>query len=149
MKMIESDTRDTHSMSLTLGLCAALSTAACVACDVRDFLPIPKVALVQPKDEALVTSPVYFEMEAKHWVIEPPTERHDGAGYFVIVLEGGCVEPGRLVPFEGPYVHVADGGFVAWVDLAPGKYDVCLQVADGNHRATQLVHEVSFEVVEN
>ena len=149
MKNNESELRNCHLNSLALGLCAALSTAGLTACDLRDFLPIPGVELVQPKKGALVTSPVYFEMEAKNWKIEPPTERRDGAGYFVIVLDGGCVPAGRLVPFEEQYVHVADGGYVAWVELAPGAYDVCLLVADGNHRATQLVHEVAFEVVED
>ena len=76
-------------------------------------------------------------------------ERRDGAGYFVIALEGGCVPSGRLVPFDERFVHVADGGYMAWVDMTPGEYHVCLMVADGNHRATPLVHEVSFEVVEN
>ena len=139
----------THREALILGLCAMFSTAVLTACDVRDFLPVPRAALVQPEDGAKVTSPVYFEMEAKNWDIEPPTERRDGAGYFVIALEGGCVPSGRLVPFDERFVHVADGGYMAWVDMTPGEYHVCLMVADGNHRATPLVHEVSFEVVEN
>ena len=117
-------------------------------CDVRDFLPIPAVEVVQPPNESFVTSPVYLEFEAKNWEIEPPTMRRDGAGYFVLVLEGGCVPPGRLVPFEDEYVHLQDGEFTVWVDLLPGSYDACLQIADGNHRATSLTSEVKFEVVE-
>jgi len=146
MKMNESDTK-THTFSLALGLTAALSATACVACDVRDFLPIPKVAFVQPKNDALVTSPVYFELEAKNWVIEEAGERRDGAGYFVISLVNGCVEEGRLVPLSEDYLHLRDGSYTAWAYMLPGNHHVCLQVADGNGRAIPLIDEIDFEVV--
>lgn len=135
--------QNTH---IALTLLATLAVGA--GCDLRDFVPIPGVEIVQPTEASMVTNPVYFELDAKHWDIEPPTERRDGAGYFVLVLEGGCLPAGRLVPFEGQYVHLQEGEFTTWVDLAPGVYEVCLQVADGNHRATSLTDEVKFEVVE-
>lgn len=131
------------------GVLYALSFAALTAaCDLRDFVPIPGISVVQPKNEALVTTPVYFELDAKNWDIEPPSAQRDGAGYFVLILQGGCQTPGRLMPFEPQYVHLADGAFTAWVDLSPGTYEVCVQVADGNHRAMNLTEMVKFEVVD-
>lgn len=135
-------------MNKTILMALLTSTILLSGCDLRDFLPIPTVGIEQPADGSLVTNPVYFELEAKNWAIEPPVMRRDGAGYFVIILEGGCLPAGRLVPFEGPFVHLQDGAFSAWIDLGPGTYEVCVQVADGNHRALQLTEEVRFEVVD-
>lgn len=134
------------NMTLAITLCSVLVAGS--GCDIRDFVPIPGAEIVQPTEGSLVTNPVYFELDAKNWDIEPPTERRDGAGYFVLILEGGCLPAGRLVPFEDQYVHLQDSEYTVWVDLRPGAYEVCLQIADGNHRATSLTNEVKFEVVE-
>ncbi len=134
------------SRSLILALLTVLSIS--VACDIRDFAPIPAVGFVQPINDAMVTTPVFFELEAKHWAIEPPGVRRDGAGYFVVILEGGCLTEGILFNFDDVYVHVQDGSFTTWVDLDPGVYEVCLQIADGNHRATRLTETITFEVVQ-
>lgn len=117
-------------------------------CDVRDFVPIPGVQIVQPTEGSIVTNPVYFELEAKHWDIEPPFAPREGAGYFVLALEGQCVPPGQLVPFDYRFVHLQEAEYVTWVNLAPGEHEVCLFIADGSHRATALTDTVRFEVVE-
>ena len=145
----QKERQSTHLYGSSLSLLALLpALLGAAGCDLRDFVPIPSVEVAQPSTGSLVTSPVYFELDAKHWDIEPPTTRRDGAGYFVLVLEGGCVTAGRLVPFEQAYLHLEQGEFTTWVDLVPGEYEVCLLVADGNHRATALTDEVRFEVVE-
>ena len=94
--------------TIAMTSCLALSLPL-MACDLRDFLPIPKVGFEQPSDGSLVTTPVYFELEAKHWDIEPPVQRRDGAGYFVLILEGGCLPAGRLVMEH--VVHVFRNAF--------------------------------------
>lgn len=134
------------SRSLVLALLTVLSFS--VACDIRDFAPIPTVGFVQPINDAMVTTPVFIELEAKHWVIEPPGVRRDGAGYFVVILEGGCIEEGRLFDFDDIFVHLQDGSSSTWVDVGPGVYEVCLQIADGNQRATRLTEMITFEVVD-
>ena len=131
---------------LALGLVVTL--ISCAGCDPRDFLPIPGAEVIQPPTESLVTSPVYFEMDAKHWEIVPASEAGERAGYFVIILNEECLDEGELVPFDGPYVHLQDGSFSAWLDLLPGRYEACLQIATGRHRATRLTDKVVFEVVD-
>lgn len=145
------DTKNTKNTSMisTFAIVSMMVVTACsAACDPKDILPIPSIEVVQPQNESIVTTPVYFELEAKNWDIEPPTVRRDGAGYFVLILEDGCEEAGRLMSFEQTYVHLADGALTSWISLSPGVYSVCAQIADGNHRATELKKVVSFEVVE-
>ena len=72
-------------------LALALVTVLCgfaAGCDLRDFVPIPSVRVAQPTSGSMVTNPVYFELEAKNWTIESPNGQRDGAGYFVLALEG-------------------------------------------------------------
>lgn len=146
MVVMKDSKKTTKSSRLATALLAGLAMTA--ACDRRDAEPNPGLEVIMPQEESLVATPVYFELEAPDWNIEPPTSKRDGAGYFVLILEGGCRPAGQLMPFEPEYVHLADGGFSAWVPLSRGVYEVCAQIADGDHRATSATKLVKFEVVE-
>lgn len=141
------DSKEVKSIK-NFGLLYIITVAALVvACDVRDFLPIPSIGVVEPQEETVNGNPTYFEFDAKNWDIEAAGMRRDGAGYFVIILQDGCQTPGRLVPFEQGYVHLANGAYQAQVHLEPGTYEICVQVADGNHRALELSETVTIVVV--
>lgn len=105
----------------------------------------PYVTLDVP-DGATLTSPVAVTMSAHNVEIEPAGEPRDGAGHFHILVDVGCIEPGETIEKDETHLHFGDGSTEASLDLAPGEHVLCLQVGDGAHIASDLVHIVSVVV---
>ncbi|GAB3029627.1 DUF4399 domain-containing protein [Natronobiforma cellulositropha] len=111
--------------------------------------PDGSVSFVSPADGDEVTSPVSLEMETDGVVIEPAAEgQNDGHGHFHVLVDVDCLEPGEYIPFEDGYNHFGDGSLEGELDLEPGTYDLCLQVADGGHYAYALTDEITITVTE-
>lgn len=158
------DARSGSGGRVALVLVAALFAAACGAEEVADdageggyvFDEQPEDAtamLMTPADADTVNSPVRVEMSAEAVDIVAAGAPEEGEAHLHVIVDAGCVETGELIP--GPsdeaaadgYNHFGDGSTEGEIDLEPGVYEWCVQLADGVHRAfggTQVI-EVTVE----
>jgi hypothetical protein len=109
--------------------------------DISDQPDDAAARFVAPSDGDTVSSPVRFEMEADGVEIVPAGPRALGEAHFHILVDLGCADEGEFLPGPGDeaeeqgYYHFGDGSTEAELELEPGTYDVCLQLADGVHAA--------------
>lgn len=152
---------------VALLLAVALFAAACGAEDAPDapddageggyaFDEQPGAAaatLTSPVDGDTVSSPVPVEMSGENVDIVAAGAPEVGEAHLHVIVDTGCIEPGELIP--GPsdeatadgYNHFGDGSTEGEIELEPGEYELCVQLADGVHRAfgeTQVI-EVTVE----
>jgi hypothetical protein len=148
--------RDTRSGSrrsrVAVLLAAALFAAACGAEDPPEdadeggysFDEQPEAAaamLTSPVDGDTVSSPVPVELSADAVDIVAAGAPEAGEAHLHVIVDTGCVETGELIP--GPsdeatadgYNHFGDGSTEGEIELEPGEYELCVQLADGVHRA--------------
>ncbi|MEE8331207.1 MAG: DUF4399 domain-containing protein [Acidimicrobiia bacterium] len=119
----------------------AMATAAC-ASDAEG-----RVFFEEPRDEAVVVSPVPVVMGAEGFIIEPASEGvGDGRGHFHIIIDRPCVQPRLTVGADGEHLHFGGGQETALLELEPGEHTLCLQVADGSHTALDLTDEIAIIV---
>lgn len=159
--MTGSHHRDARSESgrsrVALVLAAALFAAACGAQDAPDdespddageggyaFDEQPEAAaamLASPVDGDTVSSPVPVEMSAEAVDIVAAGAPEVGEAHLHVIVDTGCFETGELIP--GPsdeatadgYNHFGDGSTEGEIELDPGEHELCVQLADGVHRA--------------
>jgi hypothetical protein len=159
----------TRNFSLFAAICAlALVAAACggdgdeAAVDVVDDAedtysvadqPADATArFVSPQDGDTVSSPFLVELAAEGVSIVPADAPAVGEGHFHIVVDIGCVDDGEFLP--GPsdeataqgYLHFGDGSTERELELEPGTYELCLQLADGVHQAFGATDTITVTV---
>jgi hypothetical protein len=96
---------------------------------------------VSPSDGDTVSSPVAVEMAADGVEIVPVGDRVAGEAHLHVLVDIGCADDGEFLP--GPsdeatdegYNHFGDGSTEGEIELEPGTYELCLQLADGAHQA--------------
>jgi hypothetical protein len=107
---------------------------------------------VTPADGDTVTSPVAVDMAAEGVEIVPAGIPAVGEAHFHIMVDIGCPDAGDLIP--GPsdeataqgYRHFGTGVSNAELELEPGTYELCLQLADGVHRAFGATDTITITV---
>jgi hypothetical protein len=111
------------------------------AYDIGDQPADAAATFVTPADGDTVTSPVAVEMAAEGVDIVPADAPAVGEAHFHILVDIGCAETGEFLPgpsdeaIEQGYYHFGDGSTETELDLEPGTYELCLQLADGVHAA--------------
>ncbi|MDH5602528.1 MAG: DUF4399 domain-containing protein [Cyclobacteriaceae bacterium] len=88
-----------------------------------------------PEEGATVTSPVKVEMGVEGMTVEPAGELHEGKGHHHIVIDGGAIPKGTVVPADSLNIHFGKGQTETTLDLSPGKHTLTLQFADGLHQS--------------
>ncbi len=116
--------------------------------DAPEYADDAEVILQDPPGGAEVTSPVNFRMFFQGVTLATAGEAIEGEGHMHLLLDGECEEPGTVIPSDDTHVHFGDASFEAELELEPGDYTVCLQLADGLHVASDLTDVVEFTVVE-
>jgi hypothetical protein len=103
--------------------------------DVRGAINFSRVFFVSPKDGETVgkTFTAKFGTEgvavAKAGAIEP------GQGHFHLIIDGGPVTKGQVIPMDKKHLPFAEGQLEAKVTLPPGSHSLTLQFGDGAHRS--------------
>lgn len=85
-------------------------------------------------------------MAAEGITIEEAGEVRVDAGYFHVIADDGCVEPGDAVPRDADHLHFGGGQVEGTVYLEPGSHERCLQAGDGAHIALDATDTVTVEV---
>ncbi|MEM7034632.1 MAG: DUF4399 domain-containing protein [Chloroflexota bacterium] len=107
-----------------------------------------QVAIVEPADGATVSGPFTVVMSAENFVIEEAGEINEGAGHFHIMVNTDCVAVGEVIPSDDSHLHYGKAQTEAELELPAGDYTLCLQAADGAHRALDLTHVINVTVEE-
>ncbi|MPZ89411.1 MAG: DUF4399 domain-containing protein [Nitriliruptorales bacterium] len=111
-----------------------------------------QATFTSPSDGDVVSSPVQVEMATEGITVAPAGDPVVGEGHLHVIVDQGCLEDGEVVP--GPsdsaeaegYHHFGDGSTSGEIDLEPGTYELCLQIADGPHRVYGSADEITITV---
>jgi hypothetical protein len=99
----------------------------------------PKVMFIEPKNGAIVSSPVHMKFGAEGIEIAavPPgdvTKTRPGVGHYHIGVGVSCLPPGRTIVKGTPsWVHFGDGKSEIDMQLTPGRHRLALQLGDDLH----------------
>ena len=93
------------------------------------------VWFIEPKDGAQVTSPVKVVMGMKGMTIKASGKVVKGTGHHHIIINGGPMRKGLVIPTDDMHPHYGKGQTEASLKLAPGDYKLTMQFADGLHRS--------------
>ena len=113
-------------------LAAVLASACATASQ-----PEPRVFFVEPKDGATVPQEFKVVMGVEGMAVKPLGEMSPDTGHHHLLINAANVTEGEIVPVDKPeqYKHFGKGQTETSVKLAPGKYTLTLQFADGAHRS--------------
>jgi hypothetical protein len=128
-------------LAVVFGVVLAGGTVACSSAD-------PTLRMTSPRDGERVTSPVRVEVELEDFELGPAGSFAEDKGHLHVLVDVGCVEPGRSIPGGEGYVHLQLGEPSAEIELEPGEHTLCVQAGDGTHVALDLSDRVTIEVVE-
>jgi hypothetical protein len=96
---------------------------------------IGRVEFLEPKNGATVARKFKVRMNVIGYRIAPLGEIEKGKGHHHIVINGGPVEEGKVVPTDEKHIHFGKGQIETELTLPPGKHTLTLQFADGAHRS--------------
>jgi hypothetical protein len=106
-----------------------------------DDQPDAAASFVSPADGDTVSSPVTVELAAEGVELAPAGEPAVGEAHQHVMVDIGCYDSGESIPgpsdadeAEGRF-HLGDGSDSREIDLEPGTYELCVQLADGIHQA--------------
>ena len=102
------------------------------------------VSFVAPIKGAAIAGGVDVELAAEGVTIEPAGEVNSGAGHFHVIADQGCVAVGDPIPRDVDHVHLGKGQPEGVLYLGPGTHELCVQVGDGAHVASDVT--VTVEV---
>ena len=98
-------------------------------------------SFASPADGDTVSAPVEVQLAAEGVEIVPAGEPAVGEAHFHVTVDLGCYDEGETIPgpsdedeAEGRF-HLGDGSDSRDLDLEPGTYELCVQLADGFHVA--------------
>ena len=94
-----------------------------------------KVFFVEPVDGAEITGKVKVVMGVEGMKVHPAGEIVPGTGHHHIIINGDAADKGSVVPADETHKHFGKGQTETELELAPGKYKLTLQFADGNHQS--------------
>ena len=87
------------------------------------------------KEGDTVSSPFKVEFLVHGKTIKPAGEDVDDTGHHHIIIDGGSVQAGTVVPMNDTHLHFGKGQTEATLELSPGKHSLTLQFADFAHRS--------------
>ncbi|QCP48657.1 DUF4399 domain-containing protein [Trinickia violacea] len=94
-----------------------------------------RVFFVAPKDGATVTSPVHIVFGVEGMTVAPAGTITEGTGHHHLIIDGGPVPQGTVVPADETHIHYGKGQTETDVTLPPGDHTLTMQFADGAHRS--------------
>ena len=98
-----------------------------------------KVFFIEPKDKAIVTSPVHMKFGSEGIEIGavPPgdiTTARPGIAHYHVGIGANCLAPGKTIVKGTPsWVHFGDGKSEIDMQLTPGRHKLALQLGDDLH----------------
>ena len=111
-----------------------------------------QASFVSPQDGDTVTAPFTVELEAEGVDLAAAGAPVVGEGHLHVMADIGCYAAGETIPgpsdedeAEGRF-HLGDGSDSREIDIEPGTYDLCVQIADGPHTAFGQTETITVTV---
>lgn len=101
----------------------------------KEEKPSGRVFFVEPKDGAEIAGPVKVVMGVEGMTVQPSGEVVEGTGHHHIIVNGGAMRAGQVIPTDDTHLHFGKGQTEATLELPPGDYELTMQFADGLHRS--------------
>ena len=95
----------------------------------------PSVTIVEPADGATVGSPFKVRFGVSGMTVAPAGEILAGSGHHHLVIDGGPVPEGAVVPATPTSLHFGKGQTETEVTLPPGTHKLTAQFANGAHQS--------------
>jgi len=105
-----------------------------------------KVFFIEPADGATLTSPVRVVFGVEGVEITPAGPLVTDTGHHHILINKTPIPSGQPVPADEQHIHFGGGQTETELELAPGKYTLTMQLADGIHRSYGIGYSSSIEV---
>lgn len=83
----------------------------------------------------VVSSPVQIQFGIDGMEVEPAGALNQGKGHHHLVIDGGAIPAGTVVPTDSLNIHYGQGQIEAEIELTPGEHTLTLQFADGYHQS--------------
>jgi hypothetical protein len=87
------------------------------------------------KDGESLKSPVIVQMGVIGMEVEPAGSINEGKGHHHIIIDGGFIAEGEMVPADETHLHFGKGQVIDTLSLTPGKHTLTLQFANGAHQS--------------
>ena len=126
--------------------------APAVAYDVSQQPANAATMFVAPQDGETISGPVAVEMAAEGVNIVAAAAPVAGEAHFHIMVNAACLATGETIPGPSPetteqgFRHFGTGVSTAELELEPGTYELCLQLADGAHVAFGTTQTITVTV---
>lgn len=93
------------------------------------------VSFVEPVDGAQVSSPFKVKFTVQGMSVKPAGDMSAGTGHHHLIVNGAAIKEGESIPFDEKHIHFGKGQTETEMKLAPGKYSLTLQFANGAHQS--------------
>jgi hypothetical protein len=94
-----------------------------------------KVFFANLKDGQTVISPLKVEFGVEGMEVEAAGELNEGKGHHHIIINGGALDLGIVVPADSVNIHFGKGQLETELDLLKGEHTLTMQFADGYHQS--------------
>ena len=93
------------------------------------------VDFLEPKNEATLSSPFKVKFAVTGMKVNPAGDMTANTGHHHLIVNAGPIKEGEVVPFNDTHLHFGKGQTETELSLAPGKYTLTLQFANGAHQS--------------
>ena len=109
------------------------AAAVCAASMASAFAQ--SVSFIEPANGATVTSPFKVKFAVTGMEVKAAGDMTANTGHHHLIINGAPVKAGESVPFDATHMHFGKGQTEAEVKLAPGRYTLTMQFANGAHQS--------------
>jgi hypothetical protein len=106
-----------------------------------------KVFFANLEDGQTITSPFKVEFGVEGMEVEPAGALNEGKGHHHIIINGGPLDRGIIVPADSVNIHFGKGQTETELDLPVGKHLLTMQFADGYHQSYGLQLSSTITVI--
>ena len=126
----------TLKSALQVSICA-ISVLA-IAINAQTLSPAAenaKAFIIEPKDGAVVTSPVTVKFGLKNMTVIPAGVEHTNSGHHHLLVDVDKLpDMHQPIPADANHIHFGKGQTETSLELAPGKHTLQLLLGDHLHR---------------
>lgn len=121
--------------SIAIRISTLVASIAVLAGCASVFGPSREVRIVEPADGATVASPFKVRFGVTGLEVAPAGEIVANSGHHHLLINLDALPAGESVPFSEQHLHFGKGQTETEVKLAPGKYKLTAQFANGAHQS--------------
>ena len=105
-----------------------------------------KVFFANLEDGQTVSSPVKVVFGIEGMEVEPAGALNQGKGHHHIIINGGPLDRGIVVPADSVNIHFGKGQTETELDLPAGNHMLTMQFADGYHQSYGLQMSATIKI---